>query len=173
MSDPISIAVLGAKEFVAGLKDAQLLKVRYMRSELKRGGQRVRREFIRRDLSGPPGIHGGPWRKGKAVFSFVQGSSDDDLAVNVGINKALRVHEEGHTFHPVKGSWLYIRTNKAGRGTGTIVGRVKQVVIPKRTHFVDLTKEMAPDVLRKAAEAGVRGVQVAVQKHTQRFMTSV
>lgn len=165
-----SIALLGAAEFIRGIKDAQLTKVKFMRSELKRGGQRVRREYIRRDLSGRPGIHGGQFRKGKQVFSFVKGQSDNDLAVNVGISKGLRVHEEGFTFHPKTGRFLYIRKNKHGRGTGDIVARVKQVTIPKRTNFVPLTKQMAPDVLRKAGEAGVRGVQVAVEKSTKRFM---
>jgi len=127
-------------------------------------------------LSGSPGIKGGPWRKGKQVFSFVTGSSNDtadQLDVAVGINKAIRVHEEGHTFHPVKGNWIYIRKNKHGRGTGQIVARVKQVVIPKRTHFVDLSKEMAPGVLEKVGAAGVRGVLVAAEKHMKRFAAGV
>ena len=170
-----SVVILGLTEFIAGIKEAQVLKARFMRSELKRGGQRVRKEFIRRDLSGSPGIEGGPWRKGKHVFSFVTGSSNDtadQLEAAVGINRAIRVHEEGHTFHPVKGSWIYIRKNKGGRGTGVIVARVKQVVIPKRTHFVALCKEMAPSVLRKAGEAGVRGVVVATEKHMKRFIAA-
>lgn len=165
-----SITLLGATEFIRGIKDAQLTKVRFMRSELKRGGQRVRREYIRRDLSGRPGIHGGAFRKGKQVFSFVKGASDNDLAVNVGISKGLRVHEEGFTFHPKTGEFIYIRKNKHGRGTGEIVARVKQVVIPKRTNFVPLTRLMAPEVLRKAGEAGMRGVQVAVEKSSKRFL---
>lgn len=169
----LSITLLGATEFIRGIQEAQITKVRFMRSELKRGGQRVRREFIRRDLSGRPGIHGGKFRKGKSVFSFVKGTSDNDLAVNVGLSKGLNVHEQGFTFLPKKGSYLYIRKGKHGRGTGTIVARVKQVTIPKRTHFVPLTKQMAPEVLRKAGEAGVRGVQVAVEKSSKRFMAGL
>jgi hypothetical protein len=169
MDSTLAIVVEGLSELRATIVDAQKLKVQFMRSEFKRGGNRVRREFIRRDLSGRPGIEGGPWRKGKHIFSYVVGKHPDDVGVMVGINKALRVHEEGHTFHPVKGQYLYLRSGKHGRGTGTIVGRVKQVTIPKRTHFVDLTKEMAPDIVRKAGEAGYRGVVVAAERHLKSF----
>jgi hypothetical protein len=169
MDSTLQIAWSGLTELKATIVDAQKLKVQFMRSEFKRGGNRVRREFIRRDLSGRPGIEGGPWRKGKHVFSYVVGRSQDDVGVMVGINKALRVHEEGHTFHPVKGQYLYLRSNKHGRGTGTIMARVKQVTIPKRTHFVDLTREMAPSIVQKAGEAGYRGVVVAAERHLKRF----
>ncbi|MCS6297162.1 MAG: hypothetical protein H8K09_13080 [Nitrospira sp.] len=175
MSDGVqtSIVLLGAAEFIRGIKEAQLTKVKFMRSELKRGGQRVRREFIRRDLSGRPGIHGGKFRVGKKVFSFVKGASENELAVNVGISKSLRVHEEGFTFRPKTGEFIYIKKDRTGRNDGTIVAKVRQVVIPKRTNFVPLTKQMAPEVLRKAGEAGMRGVQVAVEKSSKRFMAGL
>lgn len=171
--DTVQVAILGIKELAATIADAQKLKVQFGRSEFKRGGNRWRREFIRRDLSGRPGIEGGPWRKGKQIINYVVGRSEDDIGVMVGMNRALRVHEEGHTFHPVKGSWLYIRTGKSGRGTGTVVARKKQVTIPSRTHGIQLAKEMAPGIVQKAGEAMLRGVQVAAERHLKRFAGSV
>lgn len=160
--------VAGVKEFSAGVEKAHKVAARMMRSELKRGGLRIRREFIRKDLSGAPGIKGGVFRKGKHVFSFIQPSGTDPTLF-VGINRALRVHEEGHTFTPTKGEWLFIHKGKGDKRQ--IVAKVKQVVIPKRTHFRELVKDMAPEVLAKAASEQVRGYQLTISGAMDKVLT--
>ena len=164
---------LGAKELAEGFRDSQKTKVRFMRSEAKRGGQRVRKVFIRKDLSGRPGIEGGQFKKGKQVFTFVSGRDGEDISANIGISKGLRTHEEGFTFRPRRGEYLYIRAHKTGRGTGQIVAKVKQVTIPKRTHLRVRVKEMAPEVAQKIAEAGARGVEVSVKRSLERVVRSI
>lgn len=164
---------LGAKELAEGFRDSQKTKLRFMRSEAKRGGQRVRKEFIRRDLSGRPGIVGGRFRKGKQVFTFVSGREGKDISANIGITKGLRVHEEGFTFRPRRGEYLFIRENKHGRGTGEIVAKVKQVTIPKRTHLRVRVKEMAPEVAERIAQAGARGVAVSIRRSMERVVRSI
>ena len=89
----------------------------------------------------------------------------------IGINKALRVHEEGHTFTPTKGEWLFIRTGK--RGNKQVVAKVKRVVIPKRTHFRQTVKSMAPDEMEKAAKEGTRGIQMAIQRRMDRVIAGL
>lgn len=169
----LSFDVLGAKELAQGFRDGQKTKLRFMRSEAKRGGQRVRKAFIRKDLSGRPGIEGGQFKKGKQVFTFVSGKEGEDISANIGISKGLRTHEEGFTFRPRRGEWLFIRAHKAGRGTGEIVAKVKQVTIPKRTHLRVRVKEMAPEVAQKIAEAGARGVEVSVKRSLERVVRSI
>lgn len=167
----VRLEILGRAELREAVAAAQGAKYQSLRHALKVEGQDIRSTFIQRDLSGRPGINAPMWRKGKYVFSFVSGDTDRDIGVSIGINKALRVHEEGFTFHPVKGQWIYIRANKRrmtgkiqkGTRTGQIVARVKQVTIPKRTHFVDLVQKMAPEAAERAARAMFTGVVEAVQ----------
>jgi hypothetical protein len=166
----LKFLVSGIREFEHAVDEAQKKKLTFMRSELKRGGVRIRREFIRRDLSGPPGIKGGGFKKGKQVFSSVTGEAKD-LGVRVGISRALRIHEEGFTFRPVKGVWLFIRTGT--RGKKQIVARAKQIFIPKRTNFRGVVKEQAPAVLEKVAAAGVRAVEVTIQRRMDRAIRNI
>lgn len=157
--------VIGVKEFVQGIENAQKLKYRYMRSEANRGAKRVRKYFIREDLSGRPGIEGGQFKKGKQVFTFISTRQGGDITANVGISKGLRVHEEGHVFRPTTGDWLFIHSKKAG---GKIVAKVREITIPKRTNFRVRVREMAPEVLRKIAAAGARAVEQSMTKSLNR-----
>ena len=169
MDHPLNIIVTGVKEFAQGIEDAQKAKVRFMRSEMKRGGNRIRRQFIRTDLSGLPGIKGGVFRTGKHVFSFIKAEdTTDEPMLFIGINRALRVHEEGHTFTPTKGEWLFLRKGK--RGHKEVFAKVKRVVIPKRTHFRDTVTSMAPDEMEKAAKEGARGIELAIQRRMDRVI---
>lgn len=172
MKDPFQFLVDGVKEFAHGVEDAQKAKVRFMRSEMKRGGSRIRRQFIRTDLSGLPGIKGGVFRQGKNVFSFIKaGDTTDEPMLFIGINRALRVHEEGHTFTPTKGEWLFLRKGK--RGHKEVFAKVKQVVIPKRTHFRQTVKSMAPDEMERAAKEGARGIALAIQRRMDRVIKAL
>ncbi|WP_447979082.1 hypothetical protein [Candidatus Nitrospira bockiana] len=157
--------VVNLPEFVEGIAEGHKLQLSFQRGELKRGGKRVRRQFIRESLSGRPGIKGGAFKKGKQIFSFVKGASASDLAVHVGISRAIRVHEEGYTFKPLHGDRLYIRAAAKGGGKGEIVATAAQVTIPKRTRFRAVAKELAPAILEKTAQAGLRAYDVAITKH--------
>lgn len=162
--DSYRVLLINALEMRKGLTLAQVLSKRYGRTELARGGKRIIKQFKKQFLSGPPGIKGGQFVKGKHAFSFptFRSASDD---VTVGISRILRVHEEGATIEPHNGAkYLYLSKKTGIGGKGEIFAAVKRVKIPKRTRFVDLTRAMTPEIADKVAKANMRGVAHALEK---------
>ena len=166
MSDILSMSLVNWPSFAKGLVEAQKLKVKFMRQEMKRGSQRIKKTFIREQLQGPPGIKAGPLAKGKNIWTFVTGETSDTISGKIGISRILHVHEVGLTIKPKKGNRLFIRAsvgNVATRQmTKEVVAVVPQVKIPARLKFRQLVAKEAPKELAKVAEAGSRGVQVAL-----------
>jgi hypothetical protein len=158
----VSLVVLNAKELVKGFELSKVLSQRYGRSELSRGGKRVVKQFKMTNLSGPPGIKGGQFKKGKHVFSFPRFGTVDD--VTVGISRILRVHEEGATIEPKKAKALFLSQKTGISGKGTIFARMPRVRIPARTHFRLLVAQMAPEIAQKFGAAQVRGIEAAMKQ---------
>src|SRR5262245_15808933 len=175
----LKLDVFGLPEFVKGLERSKKLSIRFMRGEFKRGGKRVVKAFKQQQLSGPPGIEGGQLKKGKSVRSHVYGDDPSNIGVQVGISRLLDVHELGMTIRAKGGGKLLLRKRSKGtrklftRGSkeqGEIIAVTDQVVIPKRLHFKELAKSMAPEIQKKAAQAAVRGTEVAMQESTKRVV---
>lgn len=162
-----SIVVRGVPAFINGLEQSEKLRVRYMRSEMKRGAQRIRKRFIQAQLKGRPGINAGPLAKGKNVFTFVNGRTSDAVRGKIGISRILNVHEQGLTIRPKTGRYLAIR-EKGGTGRDKIVALVPKVVIPARLTFQKQVQREAPAELKKVAEAGARGTAQAMTNAMKR-----
>lgn len=169
MSDGLSMVLVNGKEFLEGLKNADKLSLRYMRTEMKRGAQRIRKLFIKEQLQGPPGIKAGPLAKGKNIWTYVQGDTHKTLAGKIGISRILHTHEKGITIRAKgKAGLLFLREKKLGKGKGDITAVVPQVVIPARLKFRQLVRNRAIPELKKVAAAGLRGTEQALQKALKR-----
>jgi len=160
------MVLVNGPQFLKGIRDAQSLQVKWMRTELKRGAGRIRKTFIREQLHGPPGIKAGKLAKGNNVFTFVGGQDAKSLHAKIGISRILHVHEQGATL-PLEGNGpLYIRENK-GKANERIVAVVPRVTIPARLRFRALVRKQAPDMLEKVAKEGARASEVSLRKALQ------
>lgn len=163
------MVLVNGLEMKKGLDLSQILSKRYGRTELARGGKRIIRQFKKRYLSGPPGIKGGQFKKGKHAFSFPTFRTRVD-DVTVGLSRILRVHEEGGEIKAksqAKGLFLSKKTGVSGEGE--IQAVAKSVKIPKRTKFVMLTRAMSKDIAERVAQANARGVTHAMEKTMNRI----
>jgi hypothetical protein len=152
-----------------GLELAPMLSKRYGRTELSRGGKRIIRQFKKRYLSGPPGIAGGQFKKGKHAFSFPTFRTGND-DVTVGLSRILRVHEEGAEIKAARQKkGLFISEKTGVSGAGNVLAVVKSVKIPRRTKFVLLTRAMTPEIAERVAKAQARGVSHAMEKTMKRI----
>lgn len=152
------MTVVNMPGFVKAITNTPKVQLRYMRQELGRGVKRIRKNFIRAQLHGPPGIKAtGRLSKGKNVFTFVNGRSLPELGAKIGISRILHVHEKGMTITPSKSALLYLH-EKGGRKM-PIFGVAKQVVIPARLKFRQQVAAESPSVLRKVGDAGARATQ--------------
>lgn len=161
------MTVVNLGNFLQGIADAQKLQLRYMRTELKRGAQRIRKSFINKQLKGPPGIKATKLARGKNVWTFAGGSSLASLHAKIGINRILHVHEKGMTIRPTSGTYLYLSA-KSGARKGRILAVVPKVVIPARLRFRQQVHAEAPAMLVKVAQAGMRATEVAMSKQLKK-----
>lgn len=172
MASLAQMSVVNLPHFLQGIVESQKLQLRYMRTELKRGAQRIRKHFIREQLKGPPGIKAGTLAKGKNVFTFVKGDDPKSLYAKIGISRILHVHEKGMTIRPAHGGLLYLREQK-GKPNERVVAAVPQVVIPARLRFREQVRRESPAELRKVGEAGVRATEVAMTKALKKTVASL
>lgn len=143
---------------------APQLVQRNVKSELGRFAKRVRRKVIRERLSGPPGINGGQFKRGKHVQGFVTGGDLASLKAVNKISRILRVHEEGGVITAKGGGFLFLSRKTRVKGKGHIFARVKQVVIPARLGFERLWRREIPDGLQKVEAAVERAMKEAVDR---------
>ncbi len=170
MADPIQMGLVNLEALINGVDDAKRLSLRYERTELKRGAQRIRKTFINEQLKGPPGIKAGKLARGKNIWTYATGNTHKDLYAKIGISRILHVHEKGITL-PMSGKaksksgLLYL--HKKGK-TSPIIAVVKSVRIPKRLNFKGLVLREAPKELANAAKAAARGVEEGLSKQLKK-----
>lgn len=162
MSALLNMQIANLPSLLKGVLDAQKLSLRFMRTEMKRGVQRIKKKFIAEQLKGPPGIAAtGRLSKGKNIFTYAGGNTTKDLVAKIGISRILHVHEIGMPIGPKKaGGLLYL--HEKGKHSD-IIAVVPQVVIPSRLRFRQLTERERGPMMAKVKDAGARGVQVAMQ----------
>jgi len=161
----LSLSVVNMPQFLKATLEAPQLQLKYMRSELNRGVKRIRKNFIRTQLHGPPGITAGKLAKGKNIFTFVSGKSLPQLGAKIGISRILHVHEKGLTIRPKEGGLLYLHEKGAGPVPDRpIFAAVPQVVIPARLKFRQQVQNETPAMLVKVAKAGSRATEVTFKK---------
>lgn len=160
MSAMVQIAIPQMPAFLKAVVDTPKVQLRFMRGELSRGLKRIRKNFIRTQLHGPPGIRAGVLAKGKNTFTFVSGKSLQGLGGKIGISRILHVHEKGMTITAKGSGKLYLHA----KGRGPIVAVTDQVVIPARLKFRQQVHAEAPAMLRKVGDAGTRATEVTLRK---------
>lgn len=167
MSVASTIVIAQMASFIKAMTDTPKVQLRYMRTELGRGVKRIRKSFIKAQLSGSPGIKATKLAKGKNVFTYVAGSSLDRLGAKIGLSRILHVHDKGMTIRPKEaGGKLYLHESGGvgAKGRGPIVAVVPEVVIPARLHFVAQVEREAPAMLLKVAQAGARATHDTLSK---------
>jgi len=156
----IQLSIPALPAFLKAVVDTSKVQLRFMRGELSRGLKRIRKNFIRTQLHGPPGIKAGVLAKGKNVFTFTGGSSLQGLGGKIGISRILHVHEKGLTITAKGSGKLYLHA----KGRGPIVAVTDKVVIPARLKFRQQVHAEAPAMLRKVGDAGKRATEVTLRK---------
>lgn len=161
----VSMTVVNMPQFLKAVIETPNQQLRYMRGELSRGIKRIRKNFIRTQLHGPPGINAPILSKGKNVRAYVRGASLKDLTGYVGISRILHVHEVGLTIQAKHGGFLYLHEKGSGRVKNRPIFAVaKSVTVPARLRFRQEVAAEGPAVLRKVAEAGTRATQDTLRK---------
>ena len=159
----IALSIPQMPKFLGALIDAPKVQLRYMRTELNRGLKRIRKNFIKGQLHGSPGIHAeGKLSKGKNIFTYVQAKSLPELGGKIGISRILHVHEKGMTITAKNGGKLYLHAK--GGSLKPVTAVVSKVVIPKRLNFETQVYAEAPAMLVKVAQAGSRATEVTLRK---------
>lgn len=157
------LAVANMPGFLKAIIETPKVQLRYMRQEMNRGVKRIRKNFIRTQLHGSPGIKAeGRLGKGKNIFTFVDGRSLVGLGAKIGISRILHVHEKGLTIYPSKSAFLTLHA--AGGRKMPILGRATKVVIPARLKFRAQVAAESPAMLTKVADAGVRATEQTLSR---------
>lgn len=174
MPTAIGTDVINVEELKRVFEQAPRLVHRNVKTELVRFAKRVRRKTIRERLNGPPGIHGGQFKRGKHVQGFTVGSELANLKAVNKISRVLRVHEEGHTFHPTGGrEWIYLSRKTRQKGKGAIFARVKQVVIKPRLGFQKVWEREVPEGLQKVGNGVERAMRQAMDEQLKAITSAV
>jgi hypothetical protein len=157
----ITISAPQLPRFIQAIGEVPRAQLRFMKSELGRGLNRMRKNFRKTQLHGAPGIHGeGKLSKGKNTFAWLDAKSLEHLSGTIGISRILNVHEQGLTIVAKKGGTLYLHE----KGRGPIFAVAKKVVIPSRLRFQAQVIAEAPAMLVKVAQEGLRATEVTLRK---------
>lgn len=173
MPTEIVTNTINIEELKRAFADAPRLTQRNVKSEMFRFARRVRRKTIRERLSGPPGIDGGQFKKGKHVQAFTTGSDLASLKAVNKISRILRVHEEGGTITAKGGGFLFLSKKNRSKGKGRIFARVKQVVIKPRLGFQKVWEKEVPEGLKKIGNGVERAMREAMDKHLKAVSAAV
>lgn len=157
------MVALNLPGFIAGIGEAPKVQLKFMREELKRGLKRVKKLFIRTQLSGPPGIKLGTHAK-KNVRSHASGTTLSNLSGFIAGSRLVHVHEKGMVITPKGGELLYLIDKKKDR----VMGTARKVVIPARLRFRQLVRNETPEMLKKVAQEGMRATEVTLRKSLEK-----
>ena len=157
------MVALNLPGFITGIGEAPKVQLKFMREELKRGLKRVKKLFIRTQLSGPPGLNMKSNAK-KQVRSHASGTTLSNLSGFIAGSRLVHVHEKGMVITPKGGGLLYLIDKKKDR----VMGTARRVVIPAWLRFRQLVRNETPAMLRKVAEEGMRATEVTLRKSLQK-----
>lgn len=174
MPTAVGTEIINFDELKRAFAQAPRLVHRNIKTEFTRFAKRVRRKTIRERLNGPPGIHGGQFKRGKHVQGFTVGRDLANLKAVNKISRVLRVHEEGHTFHPTGGrEWIYLSRKTRQKGKGLIFARVKQVVIKPRLGFEKVWRREVPEGLQKVGNGVERAMRQAMDEQLKALTSTI
>lgn len=173
MPTEIAVQDINFRELERALKMAPMLVARNVKGEMLRFARRVRRKTIRERMSGPPGINGGQFKKGKHINARVIGNDLASLKAINSLSRILRVHEEGAIIMPRAGEWLYLSKKTAAskkksyfgpneKSTHTIFARVKRVIIPARLGHETIWRRELPDGIERINAGVERAMKEAI-----------
>jgi hypothetical protein len=148
---------------------------RFVKAPLFRFARRVAKRVKVESLSGRPGIVGGPWRrlKDKNVQGFTTGSELSNLKAVNKVSRILRTHVEGATITAKGAGFLFLRSHKTGKGTGTVSARVRSVTIPARVKVVEPWQQEIPKATEQIGAAVHRAMSVALDRRMKTIGAAV
>lgn len=164
MPEILNATAVNIEELRQAFDDAPKDTFRFVKQELFRFARRTRKKLIRERMQGAPGIKGGVLARGGNVKAFQTGTDLGSLKAVNKISRILRTHEEGHTFRPVRGEFLFLSKKNGKAGQGRIFARVRSVTIPSRLGFESLWRREVPDGQARVHDAMERGVRVAMER---------
>jgi hypothetical protein len=140
-----------------------------VKTALSRFAARVSKQVKVQGLSGRPGIKGGPWRriKDKNVRGIVAGKDLSDLRAVNRVSRVVRTHVEGATITAKGAGFLFLRRNKAGKGTGNVFARVRSVTIPARVPFEPVWRKELPRGIEEVHAALHRAVSLSFDQRME------
>lgn len=159
-SDAVIVETVNFEELQRALAEAPAETAKYVKTPLFRFARRVARRVKREQLSGRPGIEGGPWKrlKDKNLFGFTTGNDLSTLKAITKASRILRTHIEGATITPRQSGFLFLRRKTGRVGAGTVFGRVRSVTIPARVQFESLWRQEIPKAGEQIADAMQRAM---------------
>ena len=158
--DNVTVTIPQMPAFIRAIVATPNEELKAMRRSLSKGVKKIRTNFIRTQLQGPPGIAAGKLAKGKNVFTYVNGSSLQTLGAKIGISRILHVHEVGLTIS-AKGHGLLFLHEK---GRGPVFAVVPKVRIPARLRFRAEVAAEAPPMLAQVGLSALDATRTTLQK---------
>lgn len=174
-SDAIIAETVNFAELQQALAEAPAETARYVKTPLFRFARRVVRRVKREQLSGRPGIEGGPWKrlKDKNVKGFTIGTDLSHLKAVTKASRILRTHIEGATITARAGGLLFLSRKTGRAGTGTVFARVRSVRIPPRVQFESIWRQEIPKAGEQIQEAMQRALSVALDRRMKALSATV
>ncbi len=176
-SDAIVAQAVNFDELREALAAAPKETSRYVKTPMFRFARRVARRVKREELSGRPGIAGGPWKRlsDKNVRGFTVGQELADLKAITKASRIVRTHIEGATITPRQVGFLFLSRKTGRKGQGTVFARVRAVHIPPRVKFESIWRQEIPkageqiqDAMHRAVSAALDARMKAVSSFVQR-----
>jgi hypothetical protein len=159
MASKVAISIPQMPAFLKAIRAVPNEELKTIRRSLSRGVKRIRKNFIRTQLHGAPGIKGGKLTKGKNIFTFVNGSSLKGINAKIGISRILHVHEKGLVIHGKSNGMLYLHAKG-----GPVFAVVPSVTIPARLKFREQVRAEIPAVLKDVSVAATESARKTLQK---------
>lgn len=165
-TDAVIVDAVNVEALRDALAAAPRDTARFVKTPLFRFARRVARRVKREELSGRPGIEGGPWKqlKNKNVQGFTVGQELADLKAITKASRILRTHIEGATITPTQAGFLFLSRKTGRKGQGTITARVTSVRIPARVKFESIWRQEIPKAGEQIQDAMHRAMQVALEQ---------
>lgn len=174
-TDAVIADTVNFEELQQALADAPVETYRYVKTPIFRFSRRVARRVKVEELSGRPGIAGGPWKrlKDRNVRGFSTGSDLGSLKAVTKASRIVRTHIEGATITAKGAGFLFLSRKNGKAGSGKVFARVKSVRIPARVKFEEIWRQEIPKAGEQIADAMQRAMQSVTDRRLKAISSAV
>lgn len=156
----MSIEIPQMPAFLKAIEATPKEDLKAMRGAMSKGLKRIKKNFIRTQLHGAPGITAGKLARGKNIFTYVNGKSFAGFGGKIGISRILHVHEVGLTIKAHHGM-LYL--HEKGKGS-PVFAIVPQVRIPARLKFRAEVATESKQLFADVGAAATNATKITLQR---------